>query len=424
MIKMKILLAGLSIALTLGCGHSNITAPPLSPSPQHPSPTPVSIEERQASAEELDPRLAQSSNQLGLRLHEQLMRDQDGRNVFISPLSISLAIAMAYNGSEGETKKEIEEALGWEQWDVQKLNAENERIQGLLTHPGKGIEVNIGNSLWTREGTQLKDDFTQRVKKFYQAELTELDFTQASAVDRINAWVDQQTKGKISKIVDHPIQDEVMMYLINAIYFKGEWTKPFSANATQKAAFHLANGNTKDVDMMSNGSSYQYMKHDTYEAIRLPYGEGQMNMLIILPAKDRSLAQLHEQIWEKPSTFQQPFPESMGIVKLPRFQLQFEETINSSLKALGMNKAFEPGLADFSSLAERELYISSVRHKSILEVNEKGSEAAAVTSIEASITSAPMYQFEMNIDRPFFLAIEDQQTGAWLFMGSVYDPGE
>lgn len=409
MMLTKIILAGMSLMLCFACGSPTVKAP-------------ISIKQRQASADKIDARMTQAGNQFGLKVHERLIMEDQTRNIFISPLSLSLAIAMVYNGSAGDTRREIEKALGWNGWSIEEINKENLALQKLLLQPGKGIEFKVANSIWSKKGIELNKDFIQTNLTYYDAQVTELDFSAASAAERINAWVKKQTKNKITKMVEHPIHEDIVMFLLNAIYFKGEWTKPFNGHDTQEGTFNLQDGSTKKVMMMSQSGSFQYSEQPRYQAIRLPYGEGQMNMLIVVPAKASSLDELHQMIWSEQEILQQPFPQSMGSLKLPRFKIEFEETMNSVLEALGMKHAFDPQLADFSGISEDDLFISSVRHKSYLEVNEKGSEAAAVTSVEVSVTSAPMLEFDMNVNRPFFVAIEDQQTGAWLFMGTIIHP--
>lgn len=414
----KILLAGFSAILLVSCNSSS------SPSTSSTKGSAYTIEQRQSAVESLDSRMVQATNQFGLQLHEQLVHASQGENVFISPLSISLALAMTYNGSAGETQEEISRALGWDGMSLEEVNEANRTLIQLLVKAGENIQFDIANSLWARQGKSFHEEFLKVNREFYGAETAELDFNDPKSVKQINQWVSKHTQNKITKIVDEPLSENLVMLLINAIYFKGGWTKDFSEKATRDERFHLQDGSSKQVKMMSQYGGFEYLERPEYQAIRLPYGKGQMSMLVVVPNEASSLEALHKQIWSDPAHFQQSFAQSKGTIELPRFTIEYESTVNSALEALGMKLAFAPGLADFSRMANTppELYISEVKHKTFLEVNEKGTEAAAVTSIGVEATSAPANPFLMQVDRPFFVAIEDRQTGAWLFVGSITNP--
>lgn len=386
----------------------------------------ISLEKRQAAAAEVDARIVKASNEFGMQLHQQLVQAEEDkrRNIFISPTSISLALAMTYNGSKGETKTVMANTMGWQDMSVDEVNRANEKLISLLQQSGRGVQVSIANSLWSREGKPFHSDFMKSNQAFYDAKVSELDFNQPKAVDEINNWVNKNTNGKIPEMIETIDPAEVLI-LMNAVYFNGGWKKEFQPSETKEERFKLQDGSSKPVQMMAQTDTYEYLEEDGFQAIRLPYGEGQMDMLIILPDESSSLDALHETLWADNSRWHQPFKKGLGEIKLPRFKIEYDEPLKEPLQAMGMTLPFDAINADFSGMAPvpPNLFISAVNHKTFVEVNEKGTEAAAVTSVHMTESSAPVDPpFQMTINRPFFFAIEDRQTGAWLFVGSVVEP--
>lgn len=373
----------------------------------------------------IDPRIVEANNAFGLKLFQQLSQNKDV-NVFISPVSISMAIAMAYQGAKGATQEEITKALEWNKAGLtsEEIGPKYATLLQSLTKADQGISVNIANALWAREGEMFHQSFLDTTQHFFEAKIQELDFNDPKAVPTINRWVKDKTKGKIDKIIEGPINSETMMFLMNAIYFKGDWSREFEEANTKKRNFTRSDRSTVPVQMMMQSGKYEYWDDSGFQAIRLPYGNGEMSMLIVLPDADNSLDSLIHQIVQEPTVWQQSFSQRTGEIQLPRFTVEYESSLNEALESLGMQLAFDPREADFSNMTERDVFISEVKHKSIIEVNEKGSEAAAVTSIEVTTTSAivEVAPFKMIVDRPFFFVIEDRDTGSWLFIGAVNDP--
>jgi serine protease inhibitor len=262
-------------------------------------------------------------------------------------------------------------------------------------------------------------------KEFYQAEVAELDFNQASAITTINGWVSKSTHGKIDKIVEQ-ISSDTLLFLINAIYFKGSWSEKFDAAKTRPEAFKLASGKQKQHPLMAQSGRYSYFENDAFQAVALPYGNKRLNMYIFLPKADSTLASFHQVLnarnW---ADWMARFTQMKGDIRLPKFKVEYETTLKGALSAIGMGAAFDER-ADFSAMLKppATAFISEVRHKAFAEVNEEGTEAAAVTSIEMRTTSLgpPPKTFQMVVDHPFFFAIRDNQTGAVLFMGSIGEP--
>lgn len=387
---------------------------------------PISLEKRQAEASGVDARIVKASNESGMQLHRQLVQTEQNkkRNIFISPTSISLALAMTYNGSMGETQTAMAKTMGWQGMSPDEINRGNQKLISLLQQSGKGVQVHIANSLWARNGKPFHRDFLKTNQAFYDAKVTELDFNSPKAPDTINDWVSKNTNGKIPKLIESINPMEVLI-LMNAVYFDGKWKKEFQPSATKEENFKLQDGSTKQVQMMAQTGTYEYLQEEGFQAIRLPYGDGQMDMLVILPDESSSLDALHDKLWVDQSRWHQPFRQSQGEIKLPRFKLEYGEQLKEPLKAMGMTLPFDQVKADFSGMAPvpPNLFISAVTHKTFVEVNEKGTEAAAVTSVHMKTASAPIdTPFRMTVNRPFFFAIEDRQTGAWLFVGSVVEP--
>lgn len=372
-----------------------------------------------------DTKLVAANTRFGFKLFSELARQDAGRNIFISPQSVAVALAMAYNGASGETRQAMAKTLELQGMSLQEINQGNAALQSTLASLDPKIHLAIANSLWARAGLPFKPDFMARNKEFYGAAVESLDFNNPSAPARINAWAAKNTQGKIKKIVDK-IDPQTIMFLINAVYFKGNWAKEFDKKKTTEGLFILPDGSTKKLPMMSQSGEYRYFANGKFQAVSLPYGSGKVSMYIFLPNQDSSLAEfyssLNAQNWE---AWMSQFSEVQGNVVLPRFKLEYERNLNDILKALGMGVAFDPNRADFRNIidVQENAFINNVKHKTFVEVNEEGTEAAAVTSVEVGLTCV-REEFNIVIDRPFFFAIRDNQTGTILFMGSVVDPQE
>jgi serpin B len=376
--------------------------------------------------DKVDARLVSGSTNFGFKLYGEVTKQGAGKNIFISPSSVGICLAMAYNGAEGETKQAMARALEAQGMSVDELNRAYSALKAALESPDPKVQLQIANSLWARKGIRLNPEFLNRNKQFYDAQVTELDFDSPEAATTINKWVSDKTKGKINEIIDS-IDRETILFLINAIYFKGKWSREFAKEATREDAFNLESGSQKRLPMMSQSGSYRYYEGKNFQAVSLPYGSGRVSMYIFLPQKGTSLSEFQKGLtaanWE---AWMKEFRESEGDVVLPRFKVEYEVTLNDALKALGMEPAFDASRANFSGMAQagQNVYISKVKHKTFVEVNEEGTEAAAVTSTEMRATSAmrPRDRFRMVVDHPFFCAIRDNTTGTVLFMGAILEP--
>jgi serpin B len=330
---------------------------------------------------------------------------------------------MVYNGAAGETQRAMAEALDLAGMSLDQLNRAGAELLRALESSDPQVRLAVANSLWGRQGLAFGQEFLRRCAEFYGAEVQTLDFGDSRALAKINGWVRQHTDGKIEKILDR-IDGATLLVLLNAIYFKGNWTRPFDRQRTEERSFHLLGGGQKQLPLMAQSGEYQYCEGPGFQAVSLPYGGERLSMYVFLPEQRDSLAgfvqKLNDASW---SAWMQKFRKTEGTIALPCFKLEYEVTLNQALQALGMAAAFDPRRADFAGMGVGKLKIDEVRHKTFVEVNEEGTEAAAVTAVTMMRASfMPKRTFRMVVDRPFFCAIRDHQTGAVLFMGAIVDP--
>lgn len=419
-------LVALALLCLLGCSSVSQSSVTNDNQPATDKGATMDEQKNRPASGKIDPRLVTANANFGFRLYTEVATRGAGKNVFISPSSVGLCLAMAYNGAEGETKQAMARALEAQGMSVAELNRAYSELKAALENPDPKVQLQIANSLWARKGIKLNPEFVRSTKQFYDAQVTELDFDSPTAAPAINQWVSDKTKGKIDKIIDS-IDRDTILFLINAIYFKGKWASEFAKEATREEAFTLEGGSQKRVPMMSQSGSYRYYEAKNFQAVSLPYGGGRVSMYVFLPQKGMALSEFQKNLtaanWD---SWMNEFRESEGDVLLPRFKIEYEVTLNDALKALGMEVAFDAVRANFSSMTEdgQKVYISKVKHKTFVEVNEEGTEAAAVTSTEMRATSAmrPRDRFRMVVDRPFFCAIRDNTTGTILFMGTIVEP--
>jgi len=415
-------LAAASVVLlgVLGCSQvdSNKSALAQSSLPQPETPL-------QKKTLKTDPKIVESSNKFGFKLFSEVRKnDQGEKNIFISPLSVALALAMTYNGASGSTQQAMAKTLELQGINLPEINSSYAAaLKQLLDNPDAKVQLNIANSLWANQNFRFAPDFLQRTQDFYQAKVSNLNFQDAAAPNIINNWVKENTSGKITKIVE-TIQPDAVLFLINAIYFKGKWSKEFDKNKTAQYPFYITSGRQKQHPMMSQDGNYKYYESKQFQAVSLPYGkDGKFSFYIFLPKQNSNLNAFYQNLnvenWEKWMT---QFNKQKGFIRLPRFKTEYDVTLNDALKTLGMKEAFSSN-ANFSGMG-KNLTISEVKHKTFGEVNEEGTEAAAATSVGIVATAFRQEPepFRMIVDRPFFSAIRDNQTGSVLFMGSIIEP--
>jgi serpin B len=370
-------------------------------------------------------KLATANTGFAFDLLKQITREQPGTNVFISPFSVSTALQMVGNGAAGETKAEMQRVLKTAGLPAGTLNSACKDLnQSLNSQPG--VTLNLANAIWYKKEIRLKPEFVSVNQQFFQADLGGVDFSKPESAQTINDWADTSTRGKIKQVVQWPFDPLTRVILANAIYFKGRWDRPFDKQATKDHAFNVLPGGTpKLVPMMWQHGHFNYQQGDGFQAVRLPYAGGHLQMYLFLPDTNSSptklLADFNVETWR--DKILPKFQDAEGTLALPRFKLDYDVTLNDPLKALGMRRAFTDD-ADFSAMADEPLCVSEVKQKSFVEVNEEGTKAAAVTTVRMRPTGVfrPEKPFEMIVDRPFLFIIADDQTKSILFMGVIYDP--
>ncbi|MEH1769438.1 MAG: serpin family protein [Nostoc sp.] len=415
-------LAAASVVLfsVLGCSQvdSNKSALAQSSLPQPENPL-------QKKTVNTDTKIVESSNKFGFKLFSEVLKnDRGGNNIFISPSSVAIALAMTYNGASGSTQQAMAKTLELQGMNLPEINSSYAAVlKQLLDNPDAKVQLKIANSLWANQDVSFAPDFLKRTQDFYQAKVSNLNFKDAAASNIINNWVKENTNGKINKIVE-TIEPNQVLFLINAIYFKGNWSNEFDKKETAQYPFYITSGRRKQHPMMSQKGDYKYYESEQFQAVSLPYGkDGKFSFYIFLPKQNSNLKVFYENLnvenWEKWMT---QFNKQKGFIRLPRFKTDYEVTLNDALKSLGMEEAFS-NKANFSGMG-KNFAISQVKHKTFIEVNEEGTEAAAATSVGMVATSLRQEPepFRMIVDRPFFSAIRDNQTGSLLFMGSIIDP--
>lgn len=382
------------------------------------------------ATERIDPAIVEANTGFGFRLFRELVKQSGGKaNVVISPASLSLALSMTYNGASSTTKDAMARTLGYSGISLDAVNAGNKALLANLEAPGEGIEISVANSLWARKDVEFKPDFMQRNRDYFGAEVSTLDFGDPAAKDRINSWVRDKTRGKIDGIV-RQIDGDSVLFLVNAVYFKGIWSAQFDKSETRDAKFTLADGDRKTVPMMSRSDDYEYLQGDGFQLINLGYGRGRISMYVLLPAKGTKLSAFYARLtpanWTK--WMGQIHDRATKVtLALPRFKMEYEAELVRALSAVGMSVAFDQGRANFRSMCpippEENVYIGRVTHKAYADVNEDGTEAAAATGAEMKMCGVSLYMnTDMVVDHPFFFAIRDNMTGEILLMGSVADP--
>ncbi|MCG8608419.1 serpin family protein [bacterium] len=384
---------------------------------------PVSSEARDLTL--LEKQLVESDNRFGFKLFKEIVEAKPNSNIFISPLSISMALGMTLNGANGETKTAMEQTLELAGMSTDEINQSYRTLIDLLTQLDPRAVFDIANSIWYRAGMNFEQDFLDRNQTYFDAVVGALDFEDPRSVDIINDWVNENTNGKIPQIIDE-ITDELVMFLINAIYFNGTWTYEFDKEHTQDDVFILPGGSEQTCRMMIQTNEFNYMENDDFQAIDLPYGEGAFRMTIFLPRPNRDITGLVEGLdAENWNNWLHSFSKDSVTLQLPKFKMEYEIELNDVLSALGMGVAFDRWQADFTRMYKPGgTYISFVKHKTFLEVDEEGTEAAAATVVAIGIVSVqpPRQMKYMRVDRPFLFVIRESHSGALLFMGKIVEP--
>ena len=373
--------------------------------------------------------LAESNNAFTLDIFQEIYQEQPEENIFISPLSVDIALHMTTNGAAGDTRTEMKEALGTADLSDEEANRAVQALSEQLTGMDRTVSLATANSIWFRDRFTLQNGFDELIQTYYDGRMEGLDFDQPETKDRINGWVEDQTQGKIKNLVEE-ISGTDMMFLINAIYFKADWQYQFDKQQTQEAPFYQQDGTTVSVPMMfSEGVKLRHYYDPSFQLLDIPYGNGQFSLIVLLPEPTTSsvtdvvnrltTADLNQWVAEADTLTPQLY--------LPKFTTSFKMNLNSPLIQLGMKTPFDDRVADFSKFFQEVnsgLYLDQVIHQAFIEVSEEGSEAAAATAVGVSVTSigGSSQPLTIRVDRPFVYFIRERHTQTLLFAGTMLDP--
>jgi serine protease inhibitor len=412
-------------ALT-GCGGDGASAASTSKSPAS---LPAAVAKAKADNIAVDPAIVVADNAFGLSVLRTLQSQKASSNTAISPLSLSLALQILYNGAAGDTQSAMTQTLQLGSLTKQQVNDANAALQAALIGADPQVELTIANSLWVHlDRTTVLPSFTQMDQNYYGATIGDL----AGTPDNVNAWVANETKGLIPHILGPADYSTVTAIIANAVYFKGQWTATFDPNYTHSAPFTLSDGTSTAVHMMQQSGTFAYLRGSDFQMVRLPYGQGRMSMLILLPDPGISLGTFLASLTADGLDISVgQMQDAYGSVALPKFTAQSNSDMGPVLQALGMGVAFNcpevvggGPLADFSALTSGRVCVTSVAHNAWVQVDEMGTVAAAATTVTVGTTSVPQQQFAMTMDHPFVYGIRDDDMGALLFVGTLLDPSK
>ncbi|MDD5312069.1 MAG: serpin family protein [Dehalococcoidia bacterium] len=376
--------------------------------------------------------LVAGNNDFALDLYQSL-HEEEG-NLFYSPYSISMALAMTCGGARGDTESEIAKTLHYMLPQNNLHNAFNaldqelnSRGKGSQGKDGKGFRLNIVNAIWGQKGYQFLPDYLDLLAVNYGAGLRILDFMNATEESRINInnWVSAQTEGKIKDLIPRGAIDQLTrLVLTNAIYFNAAWQHSFEKNSTTNDIFHLLTGNDISVPMMRQTESFRYTGGNDFQAVELPYDGRELSMLIIVPEPGQFKTFESSLTMDRLNAIIKQLSHGRVALTMPKFEFDFSLGLKEKLKTMGMPLAFS-GQADFSGMdGKRDLYITDVLHKAFVSVDESGTEAAAATAVIVGATAMPEQPVEITIDHPFIFMIRDIKTGSILFLGRVLNPAK
>lgn len=363
----------------------------------------------------IDNSIVTNLNTFAFNMYDNL----SGNNMFISPTSIYLALGTVYNGAAGDTQKEMEDVLNIKDMSLNEFNKLCRDLQYLILGYDN-TKIELANSIWIRNSfsKSVKDDFINNNKEYFGTMISDLDFNKSSAKNTINNWINKNTKGRIKDAIEGNIDSSTIMILINTIYFKASWENQFDVDYTIKGNFNGINGINK-VDMMRQTETFKYMENDLLQAILLPYEDDRTSMFIILPKGNLNDLKIDNDSFEN-IIDEVNKNSSRVILTMPKIEMDYNVKLNEILAKLGMPSAFDK--ADFSKMTDKDILISDITHKTFLNIDENGTEAAAMTKINMDVTSVMEDEpKEMNVDHPFMFGIIDNDSKAILFLGNIND---
>ena len=365
-----------------------------------------------------------SSNDFGIELFTRVAQEEED-NFMLSPLSASAALTMLLNGCNGDTYEQLKSALKYpDEMTLEDINGTYNSLVDQLLEADKKVELALANAIFYRNGFNVKEPFLNSMQTDFSAYIESLDFSSPSALDVINGWASDNTNGKIEKVLDQ-ISGDAVMFIMNALYFKGDWSYKFDEALTEDNIFYPDGSDPVMVSTMKSEVGAKIYISDDYRAIELPYGRTNFTMVVIVPGV--SIGDFNSSfgidIWNNITDGLDGLDEFEDTeVFMPGFKFSCEKYLNKQLKSMGMTHAFDPYLADLSEISESQIYVDFVKQNSFIEVNEEGTEAAAVTTIGVNLTSAPPPPEVFKIDKSFVFAIRERTTNTILFIGQVLNP--
>ncbi|HZJ79955.1 MAG TPA: serpin family protein [Dysgonamonadaceae bacterium] len=354
------------------------------------------------------------------KVFDEEQNDND-ENFMVSPFSLSMALAMTWNGSAGDTKTAMQNTLGFEDWADEDVNKYFSKLKNAFQETDPSTKLSIANSIWTNQQVKIFPEFISLNKTYYNATVESVDFTNSATVGRINKWAADNTNNLIDKVLEKTKSDD-LMYLLNAIYFKGIWVSEFDVKNTSKMNFTADNGSQVKVDMMHQEANFNYAHDETMQVVELPYGNKSFSMMVLLPKEDKNLEDVAHVLQQSDywSNLKREFGNKKVDLFIPKFKTEYSKKLNDVLTDMGMGIAFEADKADFSRMSDRDAYISFVTQDTYIATDEVGTEAAAVTVVGIVETSAPVTESVVfKADKPFIYMIQENSSGSVLFMGAV-----
>jgi len=376
-------------------------------------------ESEETGLQKRTPEIIKADKAFGLELFRELCSTSESDNLMISPFSVSCALGMTYNGAAGTTLDAFVDVLHFENLTTREVNATYKDLMGQLATKDDKVELSIANSIWYRAGFSVLDEFIATNREYFDAAVEQINFSSPQSVDIINQWIEDKTNGKIQDMLEQ-IPDDAIMFLINALYFNAQWKYEFEEGKTRQGNFFPEDGSVHTTDYMYVHGNFNYFSNDDLQAVELPYGDSSFSMIIIWPSGENKVSDLLNKLdtvhWD--SWFANPAMTELYF-EMPKFKFDYKVQLNDPLINLGLGVAFS-GEADFTRINPAGgIYISRVIHQTFIDVQEKGTEAAAVTVVQADRS---MSGLTLIVDKPFLYFIKDNSTGAILFIGKVGKP--
>ncbi len=372
----------------------------------------------------MGPEVITYCNEFGVELFTKVAREEN-KNLMLSPLSASAALTMLLNGCEGDTYDQLKATLKYpESMTISEINEVYKSLVAQLLVVDPKVKLALANAIFYRQGFTVKNPFLSTMETDFNAEIAGLDFSLPSALTTINKWASDNTNGKIPKVLD-VISSDAVMFIMNALYFKGDWSYQFDKSLTSDRPFYTDGSNSVDVSTMKGDIGSKVTYGTGYNAIELPYGCTNFTMVVIVPEGTLSefKASFDAEKWNDiTSAFDQTNDYGEVTVYMPKYKFSYEKYLNDQLQSMGMLDAFNSDLANLSGIADAPIFVSFVKQNTFVEVDEEGTEAAAVTTIGIELTSMPPQTREFVIDKPFVFAIRERTTNTLLFIGQVVNP--